>query len=68
MFVRGGRVDPGDFLRNAGNYGYYWSSVSDYSYYNYYAYTLDFGPYGIDPSNYYNWYYGFPVRCVAVSS
>ena len=63
MFVRGGSVTPGNYLGSAGNYGYYWSSVS---YNSDIAYVLIFVPYGVYPSNYYYRYYGRSVRCVAL--
>ena len=63
MFVRGGYVDPGYDLGDAGYGGYYWSSVSHSSDY---AYGLYFGPGGVVPSNYGSRYAGFSVRCVAL--
>ena len=63
MFVRGGYVSPGNILYNAGDLGYYWSSVGRSSSR---AYDLTFGPYGVGPSDYYYRYVGFSVRCVAL--
>ena len=62
MFVRGGYVGPGG-LDVAGSYGYYWSSVSDYSSV---AYSLYFDPDGVSPSSDGTRYYGQSVRCVAL--
>ena len=63
MFVRGGDVDPGDFLDNAGYVGNYWSSVG---YSSGYAYYLYFGPSGVRPSFRSPRYFGQSVRCVAL--
>ena len=63
MFVRGGLVDPGYDLDNAGFYGGYRSSVGDGSYY---AYSLDFDSGFVYPSGGFYRYVGFPVRCVAL--
>ena len=63
MFVRGGAVNPGGDLNNAGSYGNYWSSVR-YSSYN--AYGLDFGLRGVYPSYANSRYFGYSVRCVAL--
>ena len=63
MFVRGGGVGPGDILDDAGNYGYYWSSVggdggsADYLYF----YSGFVSPWGITSRR-----SGFSVRCVAL--
>ena len=65
MFVRGGYVDPGDYLDYAGDVGNYWSSVGRNSSY---AYSLYFDSGYVNPSNNYYRYVGFSVRCVAVSS
>ena len=65
MFVRGGNVYPGRYLDGAGVGGSYWSSVGRSSSYAYYPY---FGTGGVSPSRYYYRYYGFSVRCLAVSS
>ena len=65
MFVRGGQVNPGDGLGPAGGYGNYWSSVGDYSFS---AYSLNFSPNRVYPSELDDRYYGQSVRCVAVSS
>ena len=63
MFVRGGFVNPGDYLFSAGYCGYYWSSVSSNSDY---AYRLYFYSGSVYPS-YGNYrYYGQSVRCVAL--
>ena len=63
MFVRGGRVAPGDYLNLAGDGGYYWSSVGRSSSY---AYYLIFNSGRVTPSNYGTRYYGQSVRCVAL--
>ena len=63
MFVRGGHVDPGDSLNDAGSYGDYWSSVS---YYSSDAYYLSFSPRRVYPSYSYYRYSGQSVRCVAL--
>ena len=63
MLVRGGYLDPGDDLRNAGYYGIYWSSVSHISNY---AYDLDFDSGGVSPSSYGYRYRGYSIRCVAL--
>ena len=63
MFVRGGYVDPGSYLGNAGGLGYYWSSVGRSSTY---AYTLYFVSGNVYPSYSINRYRGFSVRCVAL--
>ena len=65
MFVQGGNVDLGYRLNSAGNYGYYWSSVSDTSGGAYYLY-FDSG--FVAPSRNDFWYFGFSVRCVALGS
>ena len=65
MFVRGGDVNPGNYLRGAGNFGYYWSSVGRSSSY---AYSLYFYSGYVDPSDVNSRYYGFSVRCVALGS
>ena len=62
MFVRGGYVDPGNILYDAG-YGYYWSSVGRYSSY---AYNLSFYSGGVYPSDSPSRYYGQSLRCVAL--
>ena len=63
MFVRGGGVNPGNYLYDAGLYGSYWSSVGRSSSY---AYGLGFYSGYVDPSNDDRRYLGFPVRCVAL--
>ena len=64
MFVRGGFIYPGGrLLNNAGNYGYYWSSVSGGSAYSYYLYVASGR---IDSSEGYDRYAGFSIRCVAL--
>ena len=63
MFVRGGRVYPGNILYGAGIYGLYWSSVG-YNSGN--AYYLFFDPLGVNPSYDISRYLGFSVRCVAL--
>ena len=50
-------------LRDAGNYGYYWSSTAYSS--TSYAYYLAFGSGYVNPSGYSYRYYGFSVRCLA---
>ena len=62
MFVRGGYVDPGNILYDAG-YGYYWSSVG---YYSSGAYYLYFYPDGVGPSNFSGRHFGYSIRCVAL--
>ena len=63
MFVRGGVVWPGDYLDDAGDSGYYRSSVgrigSD-------AYALYFTSGLVYPSVTNSRYFGLPVRCVAL--
>ena len=65
MFVKGGIVDPGDSLSNAGGYGDYWSSVGLN---RYDAYNLNFssGSGSVSPSNNNDRYNGYFVRCVAL--
>ena len=63
MFVRGGNVNPGNNLNNAGNNGNYWSSVGRSSSN---AYNLNFNSGNVNPSNNNNRYNGFSVRCVAL--
>ena len=64
MFVRGGNVNPGNYLGGAGYVGDYWSSVGNTSNY---AYYLNFNPNGIYPSIGYGLRNsGFSVRCVAL--
>ena len=63
MFVRGGLVYPGGTLRDAGNVGYYWSSVGRNSSAAYYLYFYSGNVY---PSFNTNRYYGQSVRCVAL--
>ena len=63
MFVRGGVVDPGSYLNDAGNEGYYRSSVGRSSSGAYYLY---FSSGGVTPSYHYDRYRGFSVRCVAL--
>ena len=63
MFVRGGDVNPGDYLYDAGYYGYYWSSVGRNSTL---AHYLGFYSGSVYPSNYSVRYYGQSVRCVAL--
>ena len=59
--LRGG-VLSNNSLRNAGSYGYYWSSTP---YDSSYAYSLDFSSGYIRASNSNYHYSGFSVRCVA---
>ena len=63
MFVRGGEVEPGDYLYGTGSVGLYWSSVG---YYSSGAYNLNFNPRGVFPSNNFSRYFGYSVRCVAL--
>ena len=63
MFVRGGGVNPGTYLYNAGSYGDYWSSVGRSSSR---AYALYFYSGTVDPSYSNVRYGGFSVRCVAL--
>ena len=63
MFVRGGYVYPGRNLRDSGNSGGYWSSVSRS---NNNTDHLYFNLYGIDPSLASSQYIGYSVRCVAL--
>ena len=63
MFVRGGLVDPGYNLVNAGYYGDYWSSVGRSSSN---AYSLYFDSGYVYPSLNYSRYLGQSVRCVAL--
>ena len=63
MFVRGGRVNPGSYLNDAGSSGYHWSSVGRSSSG---AYTLYFSSGVVYPSDVYTRYFGFSVRCVAL--
>ena len=63
MFVRGGYVDPGYYLRYAGNYGRYWSYVGLN---RYDAYNLAFSSGAVDPSSNNDRYNGYSVRCVAL--
>ena len=63
MFVRGGRVNPGDNLNLAGGRGYYWSSVGRSSAGAYYLY---FNSGVVYPSDNYYRYYGQSLRCVAL--
>ena len=63
MFVRGGRVAPGNILGGAGYNGNYWSSVGRSSSI---AYYLNFYSSGVGPSNVDSRYRGFSVRCVAL--
>ena len=65
MFVRGGNVWPGLGLNYAGGPGNYWSSVGHDSSR---AYTLYFYSGGVDPSYRFSWYFGQPIRCVALGS
>ena len=63
MFVRGGYVWPGLYLRYASYRGFYRSSVgrgSDYAYYQ----DIDLN--GVTPSANLARYYGQSVRCVAL--
>ena len=59
--LRGGVLDTSS-LRNAGSYGYYWSSTPNGSSY---AYILNFGSGYIYASGSNYRYSGFSVRCVA---
>ena len=61
-FVRSGFVYSGS-LWYAGDYGFYWSSTATSS--SNYACNLSFYSGGVYPSNNYNRYYGFSVRCLA---
>ena len=63
MFVRGGDVNPGNYLDYAGGSGFYWSSVGCNSSN---AYNQYFVSGYVNPSNYYYRYYGFSLRCVAL--
>ena len=63
MFVRGGSVNPGNYLSLAGDYGYYRSSVGSSSST---AYSLYFYSGGVYPSGGPRRYIGFSVRCVAL--
>ena len=63
MFVRGGYVDPGDYLGLAGREGDYWSSVGRSSFL---AYSLFFNSGLVYPSGSNYRYYGQSVRCVAL--
>ena len=63
MFVRGGYVNLGYSLKNAGYQGTYWPSVS---YFDYGAYDLYFDPYGVNLLGNGYRYFGFSVRCVAL--
>ena len=63
MFVRGGYIALGYYLDDAGNNGYYWSSVGLNSNY---AYYLNFDLYGVYPSLNTHRYFGQSVRCVAL--
>ena len=65
FFVRSGYVYPSSYLGDAGNDGYYWSSVA---YSSSYAYTLFFRSSAVGPSDNYRRYYGQSVRCVAPSA
>ena len=63
MFVRGGRVYPGNHPYVAGNYGNYWSSVGRSSSL---AYNLYFYSGGVHPSDDFYRCAGYSVRCVAL--
>ena len=63
MFVRGGKVYPGNNLNSAGYEGRYWSSVGHNSSYADYLY---FNSSGVSPSNSTYWDSGYSVRCVAL--
>ena len=63
MFVRGGNVNPGDYLDYAGDYGNYWSSVGLN---RYDAYALSFNPSRVLPSTNDGRHDGYSVRCVAL--
>ena len=65
MFVRGGPVNSGRDMGNAGYAGFYWSSVSLY---NYSAYILKFDPDYVYPSEtqFITRDDGLSVRCVAL--
>ena len=63
MFVRGGFINPGYVLYDAGYGGSYWSSVGRSSSGAYYLY-FDSG--NVYPSGNYHRYLGFSVRCVAL--
>ena len=64
MFVRGGNVNPGNYLGDAGSEGLYWSSAS---YSKSYAHGLRFLAGGIIPSSgSYGRSAGFSIRCVAL--
>ena len=63
MFVRGGVINPGYGLYDAGDYGVFWSSVGDD---RTYACDLAFAPDGVYPSGLHFRYSGQSVRCVAL--
>ena len=66
FFVRSGYVGPDfHYLFNAGNYGYYWSSVARSSSN---AYLLSFFSSNVSPSSNIIRYVGQSVRCVAPSA
>ncbi len=60
-FVYGGYVNNSS-LNNAGSYGYYWSSTANSATY---AYRLYFNSSNVNPSDNFNRYFGYSVRCVA---
>lgn len=64
-FVRGGYVDPGSYLSNAGSFGAYWAASAN-GLYGSDAYILSFDSSTVHPFNdgYYR-YYGSSIRCVA---
>ncbi len=64
-FVRSGYVAPNDkYLYRTGIAGYYWSSTPGPSNANY-AYDLGFNASSVYPSNNYDRYFGFSLRCLA---
>ena len=63
VFVRGGGVNPGDYLSYAGYGGLYWSSVGSG---RSGAYALYFNSGYVLPSDDYYRYSGLSVRCVAL--
>ena len=70
FFVRSGEVYPTSFMANVGVGGFYWSSVARSSSYAYYS---RFYSNSVDPSGNYaaysgSRYYGYSVRCVALSN
>ena len=63
FFARGGYVSSGSpYLQDS--YGYYWSSRANSN--SNYAYFLYFRSSYVGPSDYFDRYFGFSVRCVAL--